>query len=203
MKAKKIIAAFLAAVTILGLLTACGDSSSGSDSSGSSVSSSGSSKEETKITEYDTTVFTASIPDGWTAVPVPDMLKKFDGKTNPEQLYVIKGGQTSDDIMKFPYIWVNYYKDAKVYASAKSMYENAQDISVPIGSENWEGYTYTSSGYPGCCLTYKQGDSLWVCLFVLENGDKSISVDDKDVESILSSLKAKNEKSGGNENESK
>ena len=192
MKAKKIIAAFLAAVTILGLLTACGNSSSGSDYSSSSVSSSASSKEETKTTEYDTTVFTASIPDGWTAVPVPDMLKKFDGKTNPEQLYVIKGGTTADDIMKFPYIWVNYYKDAKVYASAKSMYENPQDITVSVGSENWEGYTYTSAGYPGCCLTYKQGDSLWVCLFVLENGENSISVDDKDVQSILSSLKAKN-----------
>ena len=187
MNKKKITAALLAAVIACPLLVSCGSSSSDGTASSSDVSSS---TAELKTTKYDTTVFSVSVPEEWCAADVSDVLKKFDGKTNPEQLYIIKGGQTADDIMKFPYIWVNYYKDASRYASARSMYEKTEDITVEIGGEKWEGYTYTSSGYPGCCLTYKQGESLWACLFVLKNGDNSISVDDRDVQSILSSLKA-------------
>lgn len=187
MNKKKITAALLAAVIACTLLVSCGSSSSDGTASSSDVSSS---TAELKTTKYDTTVFSVSVPEEWCAADVSDVLKKYDGKTNPEQLYIIKGGQTADDIMKFPYIWVNYYKDASRYASARSMYEKTEDITVEIGGEKWEGYTYTSSGYPGCCLTYKQGESLWACLFVLKNGDNSISVDDRDVQSILSSLKA-------------
>ena len=187
MNKTKITAALLAAAAACTLLVSCGGSSSDGTASSSDVSSS---TAELKTTKYDTTVFSVSVPEGWCAADVSDVLKKFDGKTNPEQLYIIKGGQTADDIMKFPYIWVNYYKDASRYASARSMYEKTEDITVEIGGEKWEGYTYTSSGYPGCCLTYKQGESLWACLFVLKNGDNSISVDDRDVQSILSSLKA-------------
>ena len=187
MNKTKITAALLAAAAACTLLVSCGSSSSDGTASSSDVSSS---TAALKTTKYDTTVFSVSVPEGWCAADVSDVLKKFDGKTNPEQLYIIKGGQTADDIMKFPYIWVNYYKDASRYASARSMYEKTEDITVEIGGEKWEGYTYTSSGYPGCCLTYKQGESLWACLFVLKNGDNSISVDDRDVQSILSSLKA-------------
>lgn len=187
MKMKKIPAFAAAAALSFAMLTGCGDSSSDAASS-ADVSSS-----EAKIlTEHDTTVFMVLVPDGWSAAPVADLLKKFDGKTNPEQLYILKGGKTAEDISKYPYIWVSYYKDAGTYASAKSIYSDAQDLPpMQIGGRTWEGYKYTSSGYPGTCLTSSDGSGLWVCLFVLENGENKIAIEDEDVKTILSSLKIK------------
>jgi len=190
MKMRKVLAVAAAAALTLGLLTACGDSSSAEGTVSSSTAESSSAAE--KPTEYDTTVFTVSVPSGWNAAPVADLLKKFDGKTNPEQVYILKGGTTAEEIYKYPYIWVSYYKDASTYASAKSFYNDAQDIApMQIGGRTWEGYKYTSSGYPGTCLTSKDGSGMWVCLFVLENGDNKITIEDEDVKTILSSLKIK------------
>ncbi len=193
MDRKKAAALLVSAVMSLAVLTACGDSSSGADSAAASSASSQavSSKAEEKPKEYDTTVFTVSVPSGWTAAAVPDLLKQYDGVTNPDQVYVLKGGKTAEEIYRYPYVWICYYKDAGKYASARSMYDDTQDISVTTGARNWEGYTYNSSGYPGACLTCKEGESLWVCLFVLENGENKITLQDSDVSTLLSSLKAK------------
>lgn len=187
MKTKKFLAVIAAAVLVCSLLTACGNAGSSSD--GSDRSTSGAAE---SLNVYDTGMFTVSLPDGWTAVAVEDKLQKYDGVTDPEQLYIIKGGTKTEDIFSYPYIWVSYYKDANTFASAKSMYQDSQDLDpMQIGSRTWEGYKYTSSGYPGTCLTCKQDGSLWACLFVLENGKRSISIQDEDVKTILSSLKAK------------
>ena len=199
MKAKKVTAAFLAALTGCCLLSSCGGSSSSQGESSAADSSKAvtvsavtSSTAEAKPTEYDTTVFTVSVAGGWSAQPVADTLKKYDGVTNPDQLYIIKGGKTADDIMKYPYIWVSYYKDANTYASSKGFYQDAEDLAqTQIGERTWEGYKYTSSGYPGTCLTCKEGAALWVCNFVLKNSSGEITIQDEDVKSILSSLKAK------------
>lgn len=189
MKMRKVLAIAAAAAVSLALLTSCGDSSSAETASSSAAQSSSEAKEPS---EYDTTVFTVTVPDGWSAAPVADLLKKFDGKINPEQVYILKGGTTAEEIYKYPYIWVSYYKDANTYASAKSLYKDAEDISpLQTGDRTWEGYKYTSSGYPGTCLTSKDGNGLWVCLFVLENGDNKIAIEDEDVKTILSSLKIK------------
>ena len=196
-------AAAFTSAAILGctMLCACGSGSSSqtdassavsSDSSTQSSSAEQSSAAPAQPTEYDTTVFTVSVPSGWTAAAVSDVLKKFDGVTNPEQVYVIKGGKTSDDIMRYPYIWASYYKDANTFTSSKGFYKDAEDLApTEIGGRTWEGYKYTSSGYPGACLTCKEGEAVWVCNFVLKNGENEITLQDEDVKTVLSSLKLK------------
>ena len=199
MKMKKVLAMILSSVLTCTMLASCGDSSStGGTSSAANSSQAGvssaaeSSKAEEQPTQYDTTVFTVSVPGGWAAAPVADVLKKFDGVTNPEQVYIIKGGKQAQDIVKYPYVWVTYYKDASSYMSSKGFYSDAEDIApVEIGGKSWEGYKYTSSGFPGTCLTCTEGSGLWVCLFVLKNADMEITVQDEDVKAILSSLKVK------------
>ena len=62
---------------------------------------------------------------------------------------------------------------------------------MPIADRTWDAYKYTSSGCPCTWLTSKDGNGLWVCLFVLENGDNKITIEDEDVKTILSSLKIK------------
>lgn len=188
MKTKKFLAVIAAAVLLCSLLAACGNGGSSSNDSGRSASG----VNAQDLNGYDTGVFTVSLPDGWTAVAVEDKLQKYDGVTDPEQLYIVKGGTKAEDIFSYPYIWVSYYKDANTFASAKSMYQDSQDIEpLQIGARTWEGYKYTSSGYPGTSLTCREDGSLWACLFVLENNGKSISVQDEDVKTILSSLKVK------------
>lgn len=199
MKIRKI-TGFAASVTLsCALLTACGGSSSSqsistaeSSSKADNSSAVQSSIAEQKPVEYDTTVFTVSVPGGWKAAPVADMLKKYDGVTNPDQVYIIKGGNTAEDIMRYPYIWASYYKDASTYLSSKGFYQDAEDLApADIGGKTWEGYKYTSSGYPGACLTCKDGNAIWVCNFVLKNGANEITIQDEDVKTILSSLKVK------------
>lgn len=201
MKMKKVLAVILSTVLTCTMLASCGDSSSAENASSAASSSSSkaeassaaeSSTAEQQPTEYDTTVFTVSVPGGWAAAPVADLLKKFDGVTNPEQVYIIKGGKQAQDIVKYPYVWVTYYKDASSYMSSKGFYSDAEDIApVEIGGKSWEGYKYTSSGFPGTCLTCTEGSGLWVCLFVLKNADMEITIQDEDVKTILSSLKVK------------
>ena len=134
--------------------------------------------------DLDTGVFKVEASSDWNI-----QKRKVDGSEQDNQVYVIKDGE---DANSYASLLIIYYKDASTYASAKSFYNDAQDLApLQIGDRTWEGYKYTSSGYPGTCLTSKDGNGLWVCLFVLENGDNKITIEDEDVKTILSSLKIK------------
>lgn len=183
MSMRKLAAVILSAVITAALLTSCGKASQ------SSTAQSGAS--QSSPTAYDTGVFTVSAPQGWCAAPAPDTLKEYDGKTNPNQVYVIKNGKSADDVMKYPYIWISYYQDADKFVSAESMYSDSQKTTADVNGTTWEGFTYTSSGYPGACITLKEGGSLWVAMFVLEHGEYRIDLNEQDVKTVLSSLKTK------------
>lgn len=174
----------ISAALLCAPMSSCGSSSSKSDTSQTSQSQS-----EPKV--FDTGTFTVSAPSSWCAAAAPDTLKEYDGKTNPYQVYVIKNGQSADDIMKYPYIWISYYTDASRYVSSETMYSDSQKTTVDVNGTTWEGFTYTSSGYPGACITLKDGEGLWVAMFVLEHGEYRIDLNDQDVKAVLSSLKTK------------
>lgn len=189
MKHGRIAAVIIAAALGCCLLSACGSSSGLQKNAASSASSS---KTEEKGMDHDTGVFTVSVPAGWGIAPVDDLLKKYDGKTNPNSVYVLKEGMTSDDISRCAYFRVTFYKDARSYISTKGVYSDAKDIApIQAGSRTWEGYSYSGAGFPGCCISAKDGNSLWVCQFVLKNYDSSMQLEDAEVKSILKSLKVK------------
>ncbi len=183
MSMRKLAAVILSAVITCTVLTSCGSSSDSSSAL--------SAQSQVQPVLYDTGKFTVSAPDGWCAAPAPDTLKEYDGKTNPDQVYVIKNGKSADDVMKYPYIWISYYQDAEKFVSAESMYSDSQQTTVDVNGTTWEGFTYTSSGYPGACITLKEGGSLWVAMFVLEHGEYRIDLNEQDVKTVLSSLKTK------------
>ena len=87
----KLAAVILSAVITAASLTSCGKASQ------SSTAQSGAS--QSSPTAYDTGVFTVSAPQGWCAAPAPDTLKEYDGKTNPNQVYVIKNGKPLSGIL--------------------------------------------------------------------------------------------------------
>lgn len=138
-------------------------------------------------TELETSVFSVTAPSGWGVIK-----RTIDGSEKDDQVYVIKDGEIQTDTLSHPNVLVSYYKNASDYALTKSSFKDASDISsFKEGDLTWEGYTYTYSGTSSACITAKDGDALWVCTLVLEKGDEKISLDDEDVKSILSSLKAK------------
>lgn len=179
------------------VLTACGsDDSSDEKDSKSDISSSISDTDseergEPETMAFSTDVFSVEAPLAYGLVAVPDMLDKYEGDTDPNAVYIILNGKSDTDIIQHPYIWLTYYPDASKYASSKAFYDDVKDLDpTEIGGKTWEGYSYVSSGYPGFCLTAKEGDGLWVCLVSSErsNGEK-ISADDADFKSILMSIK--------------
>ena len=134
--------------------------------------------------DMDTVVFSVSAPSDWEI-----QKRRVDGKEMDDQVYVIKG---EADSTSYPNILICYYKDPSQYKDERSFYKDAKDIEpVEAGDRKWEGYSYSLFGSSEACLTAKEGDALWVCKFSLEKGGEKISVDDKDVKEILSSLKVK------------
>ena len=134
--------------------------------------------------DLDTGVFTVEASGDWN-------IKKrtLDGSERDDQVYVIKDGE---DANSYANLLICYYKEPSDYKDERSFYKDAKDASpIEAGDRKWEGYKYTSSGYPGTCLTSSDGSGLWVCLFVLENGENKIAIEDEDVKTILSSLKIK------------
>ncbi|MBR4554436.1 MAG: hypothetical protein IKO27_02460 [Ruminococcus sp.] len=141
---------------------------------------------------FDTGKLTFTAPDGWGIVSTPDSLKKYDGKTNPYSVYIIKGGKEDSDVLKFPYIWLTYYPPGKNYSVSKAFYENVKDIApTEIGGRTWEGFSFESAGTPALTLTAPDAEGEWACTMVLENGGSKIALEDADVQEILAGIAVK------------
>ena len=202
---KKIIALAAALSAVCLLAAGCGSSDSSSEPSSSKApASDAASQEETvtvteagndfvpsgDMTTLDTGVFSISAPDGWTAVNVPDTLKEYDGKVNPNGCYVIKGGTSAADMINCPYIWVVYYENGSRYSSSKGFYDNVKDLDpFELGGRTWKGFTFSSMDVPGASITAEDGGHLWVVNLSPERKDLSFSLEDEDVKAILSSIK--------------
>ena len=134
--------------------------------------------------DLDTGVFVVEAPSDWEI-----QKRTVDGSAKDDQVNVIKGGS---DTTSCPHILISYYKDPSKYKDERSFYKDAKDVEpVEAGDRQWEGYSYSLFGSSEACLTAKDGDGLWVCKFALEKGGEKISIDEKDVKEILSSLKVK------------
>ena len=139
---------------------------------------------------YDTGVITVAEPKGWKVCDVPDSLDKYDGDTDPNAVYVIKGGESSDDVLHKPYLWIVHYDNPGKWSSSKAFYDNVKDLDpVTIGTREWTGFSFSSLDTPGLTIKTDSDGDLWVCNMVCENGDDKISLEDKDVQDILATLK--------------
>lgn len=191
----KIAPAVVSAVLAMAL-SGCGDSISSTDDTldnSSAKEQEVSSEEQSASTErYETEFIAADVREGWLAADVPDMIDKYDGDTDPNAVYIIKNGVSADDMMRKPYLWITYYDSKDKWSPSKSFYDDAEDIDpVNTGTREWSGYSFTSYDIPGVTVSCPEGDGLWVCSAVLENGGLKISLDDSDVREMLESLKVK------------
>ena len=68
--------------------------------------------------------------------------------------------------------------------------DNVKDLDpVTIGTREWTGFSFSSLDTPGLTVKTDSDGDLWVCNMVCENGDDKISLEDKDVQDILATLK--------------
>ena len=193
-----------AALTVsAAILAGCGSSDSSSSRASAAVTSQETAAVTSAVTaaataqpkptasdgSYDTGVFSVAQPDGWGIAPVPDSLKKFDGKTNPNSVYAIKGGKEDSDVISCPYLWITWYPKGN-YVSSKGFYDNVKDLDpVTIGGRDWTGFSFSSMDTPGISIEAREGDGQWVVMLSTERTNSKISLEDADVKAIIESIK--------------
>ncbi len=202
-KSRKILAFLLAVVMLVGM-TACakgggkagGGASDGGASQGA-VSGENSGKEngapaEIKGETYETSLISALCPEGWMAFHKADFFEEYpDEPGDPHGLRIHKGAKEELDQLSTPGIQVDYYpEDTEMYDS-KEFYEDAKELEpFTTGDYTWEGFSATSAGMKLMVLTVREPYQLEVTIFP-ELGDQTISLDDADVQAILSSITVK------------
>lgn len=91
---------------------------------------------------YDAGNVSVLVPDGWKAFPVFDMWSDEENATDPDQVNVVKGGETDFDLLTKPYIQIVHYEPGGMVTPSKEYYENAADVeSITAGDLTWEGFS--------------------------------------------------------------
>ena len=91
---------------------------------------------------YDAGNVSVLVPDGWKAFPVSDMWSDEENATDPDQVNVVKGGETDFDLLTKPYIQIVHYEPGSMITPSKEYYENAADVeSITAGDLTWEGFS--------------------------------------------------------------
>ena len=91
---------------------------------------------------YDAGNVSVLVPDGWKAFPVSDMWSDEENATDPDQVNVVKGGETDFDLLTKPYIQIVHYEPGGMVTPSKEYYENAADVeSITAGDLTWEGFS--------------------------------------------------------------
>ncbi|MCL2815732.1 MAG: hypothetical protein FWD23_14135 [Oscillospiraceae bacterium] len=184
---KKILAFILAAVMFAGLFALAACDGEKKDSSGGGGDITG----ET----HDTGTFSVLVPKGWEVSPFYK-----DGEVEPNTLAVHKGTAMDYMLLAVPMIQFYFFPEGDRFGSNidKAMYDSPADIEpVKIGEYTWTGFTYmgTKSGTAfdvPCVLIWTDAGAHKIQAAVwLELGETKITLEDADVQAILSSLAPK------------
>ena len=172
------LALVLAGLLLLSLCTACG----GKDKE----------QDPAKITGevFDAGNVRAMAPKGWKAFPVSDAFDEYEGDNNPNSIYLCKGAKSEFDIFTNPLVTITYYGPDTTYFSAKSLFDDAEDIAgFTLGDYDWTGYTYTALGdAKTVMLETTKGDISITAYFLTETDGEKLSVEDADIQAILASI---------------
>lgn len=91
---------------------------------------------------YNAGKVSALVPTGWKAFPVMDMWSDDPNANDPDQMNIVKGGETDFDILTKPYIQIVHYEPESMMVPSKDFYDGAQDVApITAGSLTWEGFS--------------------------------------------------------------
>ena len=127
---------------------------------------------------FETNTFRVAVPDGWKAFKVNDRI-----------IQLCKGGVLSGDILRLPYIQMNFSGDAYMLPPSKDGYYNVTDIPPRVlGSHVWHGFECDSMGFHVAMLWTGEGKRQFQVSANLETPSCKISITDADVLEILASV---------------
>ena len=146
-----------------------------------------------------------AVPDGWKVFTSEELFNSStddsdedsasdEDSEDPNSIYIYKDAKETTDILKSNGITI-LYSDDKTMGSIddmKSFYEKVKDQD-PLKLDNYEWKCFTGQQFNGdfeyAILEAIDGDASIQVNVVLKNGDKTISLDDKDVKEIIGSIK--------------
>lgn len=186
---KKLLAVIMAITVCAAFLAGCGskDPSNGNDSDQSTEQTTTEIKGET----YDAGSVSALVPEGWKAFPVVDAFSDEENATVPDKLNVCKGGETDLDLFSHPYIQITYFDPGTDMMNlSSSWYDDPVELDpITTGDKTWNGFSAASLGSKLTVLWTGEigGDQFQVTLWT-ETDNGTISLEDADVQAILSSI---------------
>lgn len=141
---------------------------------------------------FETDNMVVFVPIGWEAFPVVDMHSDA-GANDPNKVRLIKGGSNADDYWSKNSILIEYHPNG-VWSLYTDNYENKVDIKgLKIGEYSFDGAMGTIPGDWDVAMLYADYlDGYIEAQTFLRCGSSSISLDDADVQAILSSVVIKN-----------
>ncbi len=180
-KLGKKILVYVLTVSVLAMLAGCGGSVDD--------------QAEVKGEVFDAGQISALAPKGWMAFPVPDAFDAHGGENKPDEINICKDAKNQWDMFNNPMITITYFGPDKSFTSAKSFYEDVEDIAgFTLGNYEWTGFRGTSLGdAPYTILETTDGEiAIQVAIMEKSNNEKlEIKLDDADVQAIVASITVK------------
>ena len=134
---------------------------------------------------FDSGKFRVSVPDGWMAFCGSDS----GGKITPKKVHIYKGIVSEAEMFTHAGITVCFFNERDYYLSPKHFYDNVVDREAfVLGGYTWSAYTCTSLDYPYTMLDAKRDGHIFQVMILMKNREHEISLDDADVQLIISSL---------------
>ena len=127
---------------------------------------------------FKTDSFCATVPHGWKAFKVNDRI-----------MQICKGGVIADDILRLPYLQLNFSGDAYMLPPSKDSYYDVTDIApLKLGTYTWNGFVCESMGFRVAMLWTGEGKRQFQVSANLETPNGKIEMTDSDVLEILESV---------------
>ena len=139
-----------------------------------------------------------TVPDGWKAFAVDDIMGDYNSDHNPNAINVYKGAVNQLDTRSTPYIEIRYYGADSTEFTAETerdLYSSVEEIkSLKLGNYTWNGFCGTNGGTNIAVLTAESDDGGSLTLTAFMNvGTTEISLEDEDVRAVISAITVKPE----------
>ena len=122
--------------------------------------------------------FRLTVPSGWKAFKVNDRI-----------IQICKGGVNAGDILRLPYIQLNFSGDTYMIPPSKVGYYDITDFPLQtIGKYTWQGFECESMGFRVAMLWTGEGKRQFQVSANLETPLGKIKMTDADVTEMLASL---------------
>lgn len=131
-----------------------------------------------------------SCPAGWTLYEIQDFWAEEEGAIDPDAWELRKGAVTDIDRYLTPGMTIHYYdEDDFQMTPSKDFYEEGKNLPpLEIGGRTWQVIGATSFEEAIAVLWIQEDGKQVEVKVELENGDKTISLEDEDVLEIIASI---------------